>query len=94
MTHLLNELQNTDYLENLHVSYMSFYVLKTGLPCNLKYWPYVRRLHREVYLPSLKTGLEKSITRGVVHEFMNKIYPEEWLHILNYEERKIAMDEL
>lgn len=86
--------QTRDFLENLHASYMSFYVLKTGVPCNLKYWPYIRRLHRDIYLPSLKTGVEKSITRGVVHEFMNKIRPEEWLHILNYEQRKIEMDEL
>jgi hypothetical protein len=63
--------------------------MKEGSPISLKYWPYVRRLHKEVYLPGLAENPNKKITRGVVHEYMNKIAPDEWLYALNYEHRHL-----
>jgi len=84
--------QTRDFLENVHASYMSFYVFKDGVPTSLKYWPYIRRIHKEVYLPSLATGQEKKITRAVVHDFMNKFEPKEWLYALNYENRHLETD--
>jgi hypothetical protein len=83
--------QTRDFLEGIHKTYMSFYVLKEGIIPSLRYWPYVRRLHKEVYLPSLNKSVETTITRSVVHEFMNKLTPEEWLYALNYDKRE-SMD--
>jgi len=96
--------QTRDFLEDIHKSYMSFYVFKEGIVPSLKYWPYVRRLHKEVYLPSLNQRCKSSIgnsnvdscsiTRGVVYEFMNRLTPEEWLYALNYESRIGAMESI
>jgi hypothetical protein len=82
--------QTTAFLDNIHASYMSFYVLKEGIPVSLKYWTYVRRLHKELYIPSLSSGREIRITRPVVYEFMKQFSPEDWLYALNYEQRNLG----
>ena len=81
--------QIKDFLENIHASYVSFYVLKTKTIISLKYRPYIRRLHKEIYLPSLTNGQETVITRKVVNDFMNLLEPSELLYALSYERREL-----
>ena len=96
--------QYNDFVENVHTAYMEQYIWSkmkdTNININIrvvspKYWPYVQRLHKEIYLPSLSKGSSRrslTITRTITHEFMRNMDPAELLYCLNYEGREYFTD--
>lgn len=59
-------------ITQIHNSYVSYYVLKTGKRIAKKYMPIIYRLHHEIYLPS-KLDVERGkiiIQRNVVKNFI------------------------
>lgn len=100
--------QYMDFVKNVHKSYMSYYVLKTGEEISKKYIHHIYKLHHKVYLPSLskKTTIDISgnevvippskivITKKVVCEYMDNIEPGEMLYYLNYDRRQYSINQL
>jgi len=81
-----------DYIEELHSAYLVKYVWKNALhgKINDKYNPYVDDIHRELYIPSLKTDKRK-ITKQTVYQYMMNKPPGEILYILCSCRRKSAI---
>ena len=69
---------------------MSQYVYKTKEMISPKYLPYIQKIHKEIYLPSLRTRQKTVISSQVVRDFMNQLSPDEILYALNYERRNFA----
>ena len=82
--------QYKQFVENIHFSYMSQYVYKTKEMISPKYLPYIQKIHKEIYLPSLRTRQKTVISSQVVRDFMNQLSPDEILYALNYERRNFA----
>jgi hypothetical protein len=78
-----------DFIHQLHRSYMSRFVEKTGKYISPKFLPYITRIHREIYLQSLSEGKKTVITKDVVRQFMKNLDPGEVLYWLNYERRPL-----
>jgi len=72
-----------DYIEELHAAYLVKYVWKnsTSGRMNEKYFPYVNDIHRELYIPSLRTSRIR-VTKSLVYQYMMKKPPGELLYIL------------
>lgn len=72
-----------DYIEELHSAYLVKYVWKNALQgeINNKYNPYVDDIHRELYIPSLRTSKIK-VTKGIVYKYMMNKPPGELIYIL------------
>lgn len=85
-------LQYKQFMQNVHQSYYNFYVKKTPEKISNKYWSYVNRLHRDVYIPSVRNGDNDIISISRVYEFFDKMSPGEVLYALNYDNRKITKD--
>ena len=83
------------YVTNLHQSYVSYYVKKTGIQISKKYFPLIYKIHHQIYLPSLSHGKDDSggtgaatktiIKRKVVLDFVNTLTPGELLFYLRQE---------
>ena len=76
--------QYQQFVKNVHLAYMEKYVYeKPNLPqiCHT-YLPIIRRLHKEIYLPSLAQSNHNAqnkikITQTVVRDFIKKMEPRE-----------------
>ena len=77
--------QYQEFLTNVHISYFSYYIKKTGEKISKKYFPIIYRLHHQLYLPSLVEGKEKIIMRrSEIGKYMNDFAPTELIYYLNY----------
>ena len=74
----------SDFVTNLHQSYLDYYIKKLGIKISKQYFPLIYKMHREVYLPSLSTEIKIIIKRGIVQEYVKKIPPGELIYYLNY----------
>lgn len=63
--------QQSEFVVNLHKSYISRYIKRTGEIISKTYMPHVYRLHHEIYLPSLYKGSRCIITLDVVNNYWN-----------------------
>lgn len=84
--------QYREFMKGVHESYYDHYVKKKPVTISEKYMPYVIRLHREIYIPSIRTGCEEIISISRVYKFFDELSPGEVLYALNYDSRKITAD--
>jgi hypothetical protein len=71
------------FVTNVHASYISYYVKKTGEQISKKYFPIIYKLHHNVYLPSL--AKEKIIMKKpVIFQHIIDMHPVEIIYYLNF----------
>ena len=76
--------QMDNFINNIHQSYISYYVKKSGVFISKKYFTIIYSIHHTVFIPSITSSYEKTIIkRSVIKEFINKMDPGKILHILN-----------
>jgi hypothetical protein len=76
-----------NFINNVHISYLSYYIQKQEIVISKKYAPHVFKIHHEVYLPSLQTEEPIIVKRRVVKEYFEKMEPRELIYHLNYDRR-------
>ena len=74
-----------EFLSNVYRSYMNFYVYKNTKQVLEKYWKHVKKIHHTIYLPNIKTAI---VSRKTIHEYFNKMEPNQLLYILNGDNRE------
>jgi len=74
--------QYNEFVTQIHESYISYYIQKSGIHVPKKYFPLVYKLHHTVFLPSLKNE-KMIIRRSVINEFLKKIEPSVMIYYLN-----------
>ena len=85
-----------DFITNIHQSYVSYYIKKSGQTISKQFFPIVYRIHHEVYLPSI-TNNENSVNtkiiikREVVKDYIEKMNPIELIYYLNFNKVKNSM---
>lgn len=74
-----------NFIKNVHSSYLDFYVYKSRGQKDIseKFMKYIFKIHYTIYIPSLRTKEKIRITKDIVHDFFNKIEPNEMLYIIN-----------
>ena len=84
--------QYRNFAKGLHESYLLRYVQKNQ-PINPKYDRLVERIHREIYLPSLRTdkGKGQKITLYIVREYMRRLPPMEIMHHINHDMYRLQL---
>ena len=91
---LFNELEiiYKQWICDLHSSYLSFYVKKDGQPIQDKYMYHIRRIHKEMYIPTIKNTLEKpKIRKQEVNTYFSGLDPNEQLYHLHYDSREFSI---
>ena len=81
-----------DFIHNVHNSYMEKYIYKTKEVILDKYEIHIDKIHRDIFLPSLKmmNKMDKIvITRDVVRNYFNDMEPRELLFIINTDRRRM-----
>ena len=79
--------QYNDFVTQIHQSYITYYVKKSGERVSKKYFPLVYKLHHELFLPSLIEPNEKLIIRkAVVSNFIQTVELKSLIFYLNYTE--------
>ena len=80
--------QYNDFVTQIHQSYVSYYVQKSGIRVSKQYFPLVYKIHHEVFLPksSVETGEKMIIRRAVVSEYIKTVEPNSLIYYLNYKE--------
>jgi hypothetical protein len=79
-----------DFVKTLHQCYMDVYVFKRELLNNIsqQYKPYLENLHKNIYLPSMRTRRPVKITKQVVQDYIDKMEPREQLFLFSYLRRE------
>lgn len=81
--------QYENLINNIHQSYISYYIQKSGTFISKKYFSIIYAIHHSIFLPSVKTSLQSGIMekiiikRSVIKEYLNQLNPGKILHILN-----------
>lgn len=79
------------WISNVHSSYLSFYVKKDGNPIQDKYMYHIRRIHKEMYIPAIKSRKEKpKIRKQDVKTYFSRLAPNEQLYHLQYDSREFS----
>lgn len=81
---MIINVQNAYYLK-----YISKSVKETGI--SKKYRYHVYKLHKNIYLPSLKTKHPITITKQVVRDYFSSYEPHQLLYYLSFERRLVSM---
>lgn len=77
-----NEYKN--FLRNVHQSYLNLYIKKNiSIEINKKYLYHIKKIHYEVYLPSLQTG-KKIMDKTAIYNYFETYDPIQQLYYLNY----------
>jgi hypothetical protein len=79
-----------NFINNLHTSYVTYYVKKQNVQISKKYFPHIYKIHHNIYLPSLARGEPVIIRRRVVQDYFDSLEPKEMLYSLNYDNRLYA----
>ena len=83
-----------EFITNVHQSYVSYYVRKSGQQISKKYFPLIYKLHHETFLPSLGEGKEKIIMRRAeIGKRLGEMAPSELIYYLNYNKEESQMNE-
>jgi hypothetical protein len=79
-----------EFVKTLHRCYMDVYVFKRECLNNVshQYKPYLENLHKNIYLPSLRTRRPVKITKQVVQSYIDKMEPREQLFLFSYLRRE------
>jgi len=78
-----------DFIHNVHTSYMEKYIYKIKEVIIDKYNIHIDKIHRHLYLPSLKTTNKVVITRDIVRKYFDDMEPRELLFIINSDRRRM-----
>jgi hypothetical protein len=78
-------IQYEDFITQLHQSYVSYYIQKTGNHISKRYFSLIHKLHHTVYVPSLSTK-KIIMKRGVIQTHIQEISPKQVIYYLNYRE--------
>lgn len=76
-------------VNNIHQSYISYYIRKSGQYISKKYFSIIYAVHHSIFLPSVNTSVQSSIptktiiTRAIIKDYLNQLNPGKLLHILN-----------
>jgi hypothetical protein len=72
------------FFARIHLLYLRHYVFKTIDSCNIsdKYYNFIYKIHHELYLPSLKTGVCQKIRLHTIKQYFLRKDPRELLYIL------------
>jgi len=79
-----------DFITNVHLSYLTYYVQKQQVKISKKYFPHIYKIHHELYIPSLSTETPLIIRRRVVRDYFDDLSPREMLYYLNYDRREYS----
>jgi len=79
-----------DFVKTLHLCYMDVYVFKKECLNNIspQFKPYVEHLHKNVYLPSIRTRRPVKITKQLVRSYIDNMEPREQLFVFSYLRRE------
>ena len=79
-----------DFIKTLHLCYMDVYVFKKECLNNIshQFKPYVEHLHKNVYLPSIRTRHPVKITKQLVKSYIDNMEPREQLFVFSYLRRE------
>lgn len=81
-----------EFVTNVHQSYISYYVRKSGEKISKKYFTLIYKLHHEIFLQSLGEGKEKIIMRrGEIGKRLCEMAPSELIYYLNYNKTESEM---
>lgn len=70
-----------EFIKNVYQSYVNKFILKQKINISYKYEKHIDKLHKEIYIPSLRKGnIKVKITENVVRDYLLKMEP----HILFY----------
>jgi len=75
--------QYNDFVTQLHQSYVSYYVQKSGIRISKRYFPLTYKIHHEVFLPSKLNSEPMIIRRSVVADFIKKVEVNVLIFYLN-----------
>ena len=80
--------QYENLINNVHQSYISYYIKKSGIFISKKYFSIIYAIHHSIFLPSVKSSLQSGIDkiiikRSVIKEYLNQLNPGKLLHIIN-----------
>ena len=75
-----------DFITNVHQTYYSYYVLKSGQQMPKQYFIHAAKIHHEIFLPE-----KRIIRRNVVVEYFLKFTPSELMYyMVNFQKEKTA----
>ena len=75
-----------EFIELIHTHYLARYVWRNCDHISPKYAPYIDAVHRDIYIPSLKTK-KQIITCKVIRDYLFSLSPNEILYAIQYEKR-------
>ena len=81
--------QYRDFMKNVHISYINFYIKKTGKRISNKYMPHIFRIHQECFVPYMLKGEKKIIKQDDIYRYFDNRNVGEILYALNYDVRNI-----
>lgn len=76
-------------IDNIHQSYISYYIQKSGKFISKKYFSIIYAIHHSIFIPSVKNSLQSGISnkiiikRSVIKDYLNQLDPGKILHIIN-----------
>lgn len=76
-------------VNNIHQSYLYFFILKKEVEISKKYMSHIYALHHNVYIPSLATK-KIIIKKQIVREYVDSLEPGQIMHIFNYDKREVS----
>jgi hypothetical protein len=70
------------FIDQLHELYVNYYIHKTIGSIIAPYSYIIHQLHRQLYLPSLKTRSKATVNKHAIQLFLNEQDPREVLHLM------------
>lgn len=69
-------------ITNIHQCYLDYFVKKRSNDIPNHYEKFLWKIHKTIYLPSIRTDKPCIITRGVIKNFFDELSPNEQMYIL------------
>ena len=69
-------------ITNIHHCYLDYFVKKRSNDIPSHYEKYLWKIHKTIYLPSIKTDTPCIITRSVIKNFFDDLSPNEQMYVL------------
>lgn len=75
--------QYETFIDGLHQSYLSKYVYKNNSIITSKYLHHIDKIHRNIYIHSLKNGYPVTITRSIIYDYARQLQPLQLYNLLS-----------
>ena len=69
-------------ISNLHQCYVNYFIKKISLELPSHYKEHIMFIHKNYYIASLKNKEKKYVKRSVIKDYVNKLPPNEMMHLL------------